>query len=421
MDNNPSSAGPPTRAATGLVDSDAATTLPATAATRAEPVGSSGRPSLLARLESVRITGDATSHGRIASVDALRGFDMFWIMGGDWIIKSLDLAVNTPTTAFLAYHMDHAEWEGFRFYDIVMPLFLWLAGVSIPFAFAKRLAASKSKAALWPHVLKRVVILWILGMAVQGGLLTYDVEQFSLFSNTLQAIAVGYLIATVFVLYLPVTAQFIATGALMGAFWWVMANVPVPGVGAGLYEPDQNIALWIDMTVLGQFQDGTSYTWILSSLNFVATVMLGVFAGYLLRSGARQYTKVVVLLAAGLSLVLLGQFWGLWHPIIKQLWTGSFVLFSGGLCFLLLGVFYLLIDVWRFAWWSKPFMIIGANSIVAYVAWHLFDFGLVADVFLAPLEPMVGDWWRFIHDVGAFLVLFWILLLMYRHKFFVKI
>lgn len=383
-----------------------------------------GRPpggwSLLTRLERARITGDATSPGRIASVDALRGFDMFWIMGGDWIVKSFHDVAGTPTTAVLAYHMDHADWLGYRFYDTVMPLFLLLAGVSIPFAFPKRLA-SDSKASLWPHVLKRVAILWILGMAVQGGLLTYDVERFSLFSNTLQAIAVGYLVATVLVLYLPVTGQIAATAALLGAFWWVMEFVPVPGAGAGLYEPEQNIARTIDLAVLGPFQDGTTYTWVLSSLTFVGTVMLGVFAGYILRSGARPVTKGLALLGGGAGLVALGLLWSLWHPLIKHLWTGSFVLFAGGVCFLLLGVFYLVIDVWGFAWWARPFVIIGANSIVAYVSWHLFDFGLVADVFIAALQPMVGDWWPFLRNVGATVVLFWILRLMYRHKIFVKI
>ncbi|MBK8463888.1 MAG: DUF5009 domain-containing protein [Nigerium sp.] len=391
------------------------------ASTGEGPAGASHRRGVLAGLESARITGASGSGDRIASVDALRGFDMFWIMGGDWIVTSLHLAMGTSTTAFLAYHMDHAEWEGFRFYDIIMPLFLWLAGVSIPFAYSKRLSRTNSKAALWPQILKRVAILWILGMAVQGGLLTYDPAQFSLFSNTLQAIAVGYLGATILALYLPVRIQLLVTGVLMAVFWWVMENVPVPGVGAGFHEPDLNIALWIDMAVLGRFQDGTNYTWILSSMNFVATVMLGVFAGYLLRSGLGAYRKVLALAVAGAALVCLGLLWSGWHPLIKQLWTGSFVLFSAGLCFLLLGVFYLVIDVWHVAWWAKPFMIIGANSIVAYVAWHLFDFGLVADVFLAPLETKVGDWWRFVHDVGATLVLFWILALMHRHRFFVKI
>lgn len=420
MDHNSSPTASPTRASTGE-ESAPTPAPPAAGPARAEPDGPSRRVPAFARLERARITGEAASHGRIASVDALRGFDMFWIMGGDVIIKSLDYVLDTPTTRFLAYHMDHAEWVGFRFYDIIMPLFVLLAGVSIPFAFSKRLAGLNSKAALWPQVLKRVLILWILGMAIQGGLLTYDVEQLSLFSNTLQAIAVGYLIATVLVLYLPVIAQIIATGALMAAFWWVMENVPVPGAGAGLYEPDRNIALFIDLAILGPFQDGTSYTWILSSLNFGATAMLGVFAGYVLRSGSRPYTKVVALLAGGVALVLLGQLLGTWHPIIKHLWTSSFVLFSGGLCFLLLGVFYLVIDVWRFAWWSKPFIVIGSNSIVAYTAWHLFDFGLVADVFIAAFEPMAGDWWPFMRNVSSFLVLFLILLLMYRNRIFVKI
>ena len=373
------------------------------------------------KLEKFRITPEPATGRRIVSIDALRGFDMFWIMGGEIIFKSLDNIFHSPATQFISIQLDHVEWLGFRFYDIIMPLFVLLAGVSLPFSFSKRLAGSGSKATLWPHILKRFIILWILGMAVQGGLLTYNPDEFSFYSNTLQSIAVGYVIAAVFVLYLPVRVQMISTLGLMLAYWFVMAVIPVPGIGAGVYTPHENIALFIDNAILGRFQDGTTYTWILSSLNFGATAMLGVFAGYILKSGSKGIQKVWVLLISGIALIVLARVWHLAHPIIKHIWTGSFVMFSGGLCYLLLALFYLVTDAWNVQKWAKPFVIIGTNSIVAYTAWHLFDFGLVSDVFTNGLQPFTGDWYPLIRSIGAFTVIFLMLRYMYRNRIFVKV
>lgn len=375
----------------------------------------------LSALEKFRIKPEKAAGGRIVSVDALRGFDMFWIMGGEVIFKSLDSIFHSPATAFINTQLDHVEWLGFRFYDIIMPLFVWLAGVSIPFSYARRLGKVNSKAELWPHIIKRFIILWILGMAVQGNLLGYEFSEIKFYSNTLQSIAAGYLIASIFVLYLGVRWQLIATAFLMLAFWLVMGLVPVPGLGAGLYEPHDNIALYIDKHILGKFQDGTTYTWILSSLNFGATAMLGVFAGYMLKSDSRGMQKVGYLLLTGAILILVSRLWHPVHPIIKHIWTGSFVLFSGGICYLGLGLFYLLVDELKFRGWAKAFVIIGSNSIVAYTAWHLFDFGLVSDVFTRGLEPLTGNWYGFIRAVAAFTVIFLMLRYMYVKKIFVKI
>ena len=373
-------------------------------------------------LESFKIVPEkGPSAGRIVSVDALRGFDMFWIMGGEIIFKSLDTIFHSPATRFIATQLDHVEWFGFRFYDIIMPLFVLLAGVSIPFAFGRRLGTNPSRAALWPHIFRRALILWILGMAVQGNLLSYDFGAFKFYSNTLQSIAAGYLIASVLVLYLNVRKQVMGTLVLMLIYWVILAFIPVPGVGAGVYTPEGNFAIYFDKAVFGRFQDGTTYSWIVSSLNFGATAMLGVFAGYILKSGWPGMRKVGILLLLGIGLILVSKVWDLVHPIVKHIWTGSFVLFSGGLCFVLLAVFYLLIDEMKWQRWSKPFIIIGSNSIVAYTAWHLFDFGQVSDVFTRGFEASAGDWYGLIRSVGAFLVIFLILRYMYRNRIFVKV
>lgn len=356
--------------------------------------------------------------GRIFSVDALRGFDMFWIIGGEGIFKALDSIFHNNTSQFISTQLDHAEWLGFRFYDIIMPLFLFIVGVAMPFSFSKRLAAGDSKFKIMGHVIKRVIILWFLGMLVQGNFLTYSFPDYHFYSNTLQAIAAGYLISSVIVLYSNALVQILSTMGLMLLYWLIM--VVLPG-GSGVYEPQQNAALYIDKLILGSHQDGTTYTWILSSLNFAATVMLGIFAGYILKSGLKNMHKVLYLILFSFICFILALIWHPVHPIIKHIWTGSFVLYAGSFCLLLLAVFYLIIDVWNFKRWSKMFIIIGANAIVAYVAWHLFDFRHISDIFIRGLEQYTGNWYLFIRNTGAFFVLLAILWYMYKRKIFVKV
>ena len=131
----------------------------------------------------------SSSKGRIMSIDALRGFDMFWIIGGSAIFSSLHDIFENPTTEFIKTQFIHVEWEGFRFIDLVMPLFLFIVGVVMPFAFNKRLRQGHSKSRLYRHIIIRFLILYILGMIAQGRLLEYDLSQLRIFSNTLQAIA----------------------------------------------------------------------------------------------------------------------------------------------------------------------------------------------------------------------------------------
>lgn len=359
--------------------------------------------------------------GRVLSVDALRGFDMFWIIGGQKIFRSLDDVFHSSTTRWISEQLDHAEWFGFTFYDIIMPLFLYLVGISMVFSFNKRLGKDPSRRKLWRHILTRMLWLWVLGMAVQGKLLTYDITQIKLYSNTLQAIAAGYFIAAILLLYLPPIRQLVATIGLLLVYWAVFALVPVPGIGAGAFAPEGNVAIYIDRLVLGSFQDGTTYSWLLSSLNFGATTMLGVFTGYLLQSGTTRKEKLAALLVSGAALTVCGLIWQIWHPLIKHLWTGSFVLVSGGLCLLLLAAFYSLIEIRGYRTWCSAFIIIGSNAIFAYVSSHIFDFRLIARVFVGGLEQYVGPWYQFTLALGGFLVLYGLLKVMYDRKVFVKI
>ncbi len=258
-------------------------------------------------------------------------------------------------------------------------------------------------------------------MVAQGHLLAYDLSKLHIYSNTLQAIAAGYLIAAIVILNMRIVWQVVTTAALLLLFWALMMLVPVPGYGAGVLTPDGNLAIYLDKLILGRFQDGTSYTWILSGMTFGCTVMLGAMAGHLLRSEKRPKSKVLWLLAVGVASLVLALIWDIWFPIIKHLWTSSFVLFSAGLCCLLLALFYLVIDVWGFKKWAFGFVVIGMNAIAVYMATRLFDFRRIGSIFVGGLDKWCGSWDTFIHAAAGLAVIWLILWWMYRKKAFIRV
>jgi len=370
------------------------------------------------------LTKTAVAEGRLMSLDALRGFDMFWIIGGYEIVRGLGKGLhNAWFSQYILPQIDHTPWAGFTAWDLIMPLFLFMVGAALPFSFAKRLARGESKGRLYLHVLYRVIILWILGMIAQGRLLEYELPKLQLFSNTLQAIAAGYLISSILVLNLRLNWQFAVTAALLLLYWGLLMLVPVPGQGADHLGQQDNLAIYLDKLILGRFKDQTNppYTWILSSMAFGAMVMMGVFAGRLLQSNLGKLRKVLILFASGVACLVVGWAWGLIFPIIKHLFTSSMVLFAGGWSLLLLGVFYLIIDVLRLRRWSIFFTVIGMNAIAVYLATHVFDFRNLGDIFVRGLSKWTGDWHGFVRAVAGFAILWLILFYLYRKKTFIKI
>jgi predicted acyltransferase len=361
---------------------------------------------------------------RLMSLDALRGFDMFWIIGGYGIFQGLGKGLNSPWfNRYILPQIDHVRWEGFVAWDLIMPLFLFIVGAATPFSFARRLERGESKSRLYVHILYRVAILWILGMIAQGRLLEYDLAKLQLYSNTLQAIAAGYLISSLILLNLSRRWQFLVTGGLLLLYWLLLWLVPVPGQGEGHFSEQGNLAIYVDRLIVGRFQDGTNppYTWILSSMTFAATVMIGAFAGQLLQSGRTKAAKALILLGSGIGCVLAGWAWGQVFPIIKHLWTSSMVLYAAGWSLLLLALFYVAFDVLRLRFLAFFFVVIGMNAIAVYMATHVFDFRHLGDIFVGNLARWTADWHDFVRAVGGFAILWLILLYMYRKRTFIKI
>ena len=358
---------------------------------------------------------------RLNSLDILRGFDLFVLVCLGPIIKWL--AANTKLLpAAVGAQFFHTEWTGMTFWDIIMPLFMFMAGVSMPFSFAKY-----SGAGVHVRIARRVVLLFILGAIIQGNLLLLKPESLRLYSNTLQAIAVGYLISAMFILNFKLRGQIIATCAIFAVYWLAMA------VG-GDYTPDGNFAELVDRKVLGRFRDLASvkdgvvhfapnyrYTWILSSLNFGVTVMLGVFCGHIMRRDISKLKNAASMLVFGLLLIAFGYLASLEMPVIKKIWSSSFTLVSGGWCVLLMAFSYWLIDCAKFTAGLNWLKIYGMNAIAAYVISSRIDFRSIPESVFFGLKPFLEGYYPFFINLCQYGIIFLILLMLYRHKIFLKV
>ena len=357
---------------------------------------------------------------RILSIDAARGFDMFWIIGGGELLTRLAAVIHPNAGAFVETQLKHVPWEGFHFIDLVMPLFIFLAGCSLPFSIDSRKQKGDSIANIYGHTLQRLLILWVFGMMLQGRLLEYNGSRLVFYSNTLQSIAAGTFFSTVFLLHFGKKGQIVLTAACVILFGLLLRFAPVPGFGAGVLTAEGNFAHYVDVLVLRTL-DAPAYTWVLSTLGFVATAMLGAFAGHIMRSGLPKARIAVTLFAVGAALTLAGWLGGYGTPIIKHIWNETFVLYSGGLSFLCLAVFYYLIDVLGWRRWSLFFVIIGMNAIFIYMATHLFNFGLFGDRFVQGLKTHTETFYPLIHAAAKFAAGYALLVWLYRRKIFFKI
>ena len=371
---------------------------------------------------------------RLESLDALRGFDLFCLVGLSVVLKAINRVIDVPWYDNMMWAFTHVEWEGFSPWDLVMPLFMFMSGITIPFALS-RYTKGENKGAAYLRIAKRVVLLWILGMICQGKLLGLDPNNLSLFSNTLQAIAVGYLIASLLYLNTSVKTQVLVAIALLLGYWGCMEWIQVEGYGGGNYTPDANLAEWIDRVVLGRFRDCATvsdgvvafgaryrYTWILSSMTFGVTALSGMFAGHILKSSSiKPLNKFYYLAGVGAALVAAGWLWGLQLPVIKKIWTSSMVLVSSGYSFLLMAIFYWVIDYKGYnkhVGWLKVY---GMNSIVAYMLSMCVNFGSVSESLFYGLEQYVGDFYPVVIAFSNVAIVYFILWVMYRRKVFLKV
>src|SRR5438128_5895857 len=370
---------------------------------------------------------------RVASVDALRGFTMFWIIGADGAAKALAEMLSgkgtIPSTAgnIIGGQFEHAEWEGLRFYDLIFPLFIFVTGVAIVFSLT-RLVEQESKLTAHWRVLRRSLLLFALGLVYYGSVSESwpDIRLL----GVLNRIALCYLFTSLLFLNLRLPGLIVVFVAILAGYWALMTFVPVSGIGVGSYAKDANLANWIDAQYLpGRKWNGA---WdpegLLSTLPAIGTCLLGVFAGLLLKEPSLQPPqKTLGLIGAGTSMIALGVLWGLQFPIVKNIWTSSYVLVCGGLSALLLGVFHQVIDAWERRSWVTIFIWIGASAITLYLINGIVGFkplatqligGDVGSFVDSHLTPGAGSFLA--HAVGLLLAVA-LAGFLYRRKIFLRV
>lgn len=367
---------------------------------------------------------------RIISIDALRGLDMLLLCGGASVLRLL-LEHTGGAPDWLMQQFCHADWGGaFTCWDLVMPLFIFITGASMPFAFAKyrERGGGHWRRSTVRRVLRRVALLFLLGMLVQGNLASADTEHMSLFCNTLQAIAEGYLIAAVVLMFCGLRGQIMSCLFCLISYWALLRFVPYAGNPGGLFLSDNNLALHIDLLLQGSWQDGTPYSWILTSLSFGALTLMGSICGSIIRArrGLRTVGQLVLIGSGSLFAALLLE---ADTPLIKHIYTTTAVLWSGGWCILLLAVFHLLFDCCggRFSRAAFPLQVIGCNALLAYLLTEIHGPG-GHSIWQSAVHPLIyglaarcGNAAPAAQAALCLLLLWLTLLFLYRHKAFLKV
>ena len=376
-------------------------------------------------------TTQSSQPQRLLSLDILRGADLaMLVLIQPILFRALKTAHPAEGTIghFIMEQLSHLPWEGFCFWDIIMPLFMFMSGITIPFAMSRYKRGTRIDGQFYWRIIKRFVVLWVLGMVVQGNLLAFDLRQLHLFSNTLQSIAVGYVAVAFLFVFCSLRTQIVAVSLSFMAYIAIFALW-----GHFDFTIDANICEAIDRAVLGHFRDGVQwqgdtwhwdptyhYTWIMSSLNFIVTVYLGTLAGYLLKSTRTAMQKFRWLMWGGAAMIAVSLLMHPWIPIIKHIWSSSMTLFAGGICFVLMGLFYYIIDVkgCRRGWmWLRYY---GMNSLAAYFIGDYMNFKSITDSLFFGFHQWMGDYYAVLQATMHGIWVLLILKLMFRLNLYIK-
>ena len=359
---------------------------------------------------------------RLMSLDALRGFDMFWIMGGESVAHAAAKLTGWAWLAWLSAELKHPEWHGFTFYDLIFPLFLFMAGVSMPYSFEKRLSRGDSAHQLYRHIIVRGLVLVLLGWIHQG-ILKLDWENMR-YPSVLGRIGLAYMFAGLIVLHANLRGRLIWIVGLLVSYWAALKFIPAPGFGAGDLEPGHTLTDYIDRLLIpGRLYEGDrDPEGILGTVPAIGTALAGAITGQLLKNPRLTgYTKTTLMVVAGLASLGLAWLWNHEFPINKNLWSSSFVLHCAGWSLLFLATFYLVIDIWKLRWWTLPLVVIGSNSILIYMAQRVLDFKYTTHFFFDGLLGLTGDYQPLLWAV-ALLAMKWLFLyFMYRKRIFLKV
>ena len=369
----------------------------------------------------------AAAPGRVLAIDALRGFDMLWIVGGDRLVHAWAKWSGDDVSARVAGQFEHVEWEGFRFYDLIFPLFLFLVGAVLPFSLAK--ARERGRGAALARIARRTALLFALGLLCNN-VLQFQWDELRV-AGVLQRIAICYGITAAIVMIASTRVQAILLPAILLGYWALLALVAPPGGEAGDYSIEGNLGGWVDRHYLPGDIKEAYYGFgdnegLLSTIPAVGTTLLGALAGAWLRSARPPGQKAAGLAYAGAASLAVGWAWAMAFPVIKNLWTSSFVLVAGGWSLLLLAGFYAVIDVAGWRRWAFPLAVVGANAITIYVVPRFIDFDKIAQFFLGGVYAISdrlvsGDFTPVAAAIGALIAKWLFLYYLYKRRIFLRV
>ena len=364
--------------------------------------------------------------GRLLSLDALRGFNMFFIVGGEWLFIALSLLVTGHAGSWLAVQMTHVEWIGLHIYDCIFPLFVFITGVTFPFSTAKRLERGDSRKAIAMNVFRRTALLVFFGL-LYSGIQKLDWEHFRVWS-VIGRVGLVWGIAALLTLFFRLRTCIAIAVWIMVTWWLVLRFVPSPDAAPGVNPALQmatSFPAWFDtnyFTTAHRHEGG------LATLAMVPVALFGIWSGkYLMveKSGLSESRKTANMLLVAAGAVAAGLLWSLpsWGvPIVKAVWSGSYVLVTGGISLALLAIFHWIIDVRGWVRWSFFFRVIGVNAIAAYLAFRFVPFGQISRDLLGALPGAfdLPGWEPTCVRLGKVAILWLTLLFLYREKIFFK-
>ncbi|MCF6356958.1 MAG: DUF5009 domain-containing protein [Draconibacterium sp.] len=360
---------------------------------------------------------------RLQSLDTLRGFDMFWIIGGGAFITALSKATDWGWLAPIAHQMHHTSWSGFQFEDLIFPLFMFISGVAIPFAITSKLEKGIEKKVLYKKVFIRMILLILLGFVYNGAL--RDGFSNMRYPSVLSQIGIAYFFAALIIINTTEikTRIFWLVGILAGIAA-IQFLVPVPGFGAGAFTPDGSINAWLDQHILPGKLIYKTYDpeGVLCIVSATSVTLMGTFAGFIFRNKKiNPNKKTVYLLIIGAAIVAAALLLSPVYPIIKKIWTVPFNMLTAGIGFLLIATFYYIIDVRKWDAWIFFFKVIGMNSITIYIGGRIIDFWHASGFLLGWLANPAGNFGDVIITVGVITLEWFFLYYLYKNKIFLRV
>ena len=365
---------------------------------------------------------------RLLSLDTLRGFDMLFIMGFSGLVISICKLFPGGADCWLAQTMNHVDWHGLAHHDTIFPLFLFIAGVSFPFSYAKQIANGIPQSKIYMKIFKRAVILICLGV-IYNGFFKLDFEKLRICS-VLGRIGLAWMFAAILYINFKPKARAIIAAAILLGYWLLIRFVPAPDVpGADPFTMQGNLVGYIDRCITpGRLiYDGGRFDpeGLLSTLPAIVTAMLGMFTGEFVRisdnkiSGNRKSAYMGI--AAAIMLAV-GLIWSLVFPINKMLWTSSFVLVVGAYSLGMFALFYYIIDVRKWQKWTLFFRVIGLNSITIYLAQRIVSFSGINKFFFGGLADILPAVWGDLLLRFGYVAVCWLFLyFLYKKQTFLKI